>query len=225
MVPTPRMWIVLVVFFVLATASCTPSNGSDSTGSAVTVLDGQGSETTQLQPVTTSLVYDFESIDIDDFYRWAEVPSEWGAFLEEAETNCTTTVVALSTMAGVLTAQLDKTLIVVKAGIDGEVPVGDVVEAMARFESALSLGAATAQRLSGRTSIENAHAYTVLLGETLNSLLLQAQGLGFAVVDAETNTIRTEAIAERIPRVEAAGELVSDLVYRPPEWECPHLRP
>jgi hypothetical protein len=225
MVLAPRRQAVLVVFFLLTTASCTASNGSDSTGSSVTVLDGQGSETTALQFVPTSLVYDFEGIDIDDFYRWAEVPSEWDAFLAVAETNCRTTVVALSTMAGVLTAQLDKTLIVVKAGVNGEVPAGNVVEAMARFESVLSVGAKSADYLSQRASIENAHAYTVLLGEAFAVLQPQVRGLGFAVVDAETNTLWAESIAERILRVEAAGELVSDLVYRPPEWECLQLRP
>ena len=181
--------------------------------------------TTALQPVTTSTVYDLNSISIDNLYSWAESESEWNVFLREAEANCKTTVISLSTMAGVLTIELDSTIAAATTGISGELPVADMVETMEKYETAVGVGAASADRLSGRLSIENAHAYTMLVTVALNDLLREVRGLRYTAVDPGTDTIRIDSIAERVPRVEEAGEAVAELVYRPPEWECPHLRP
>jgi hypothetical protein len=178
-----------------------------------------------LQPVTTSTVYDFESISIDDFYLWAESQSKWNVLLREAEANCKTTVIALSTMTEILTIDLDNTIAAAISGMNGELPVADMVETMEAYETAVGVGAASAGFLTSRLSIENAHAYTMLVQAALSDLLGEVTGLRSTAVDPGTDTIRVDSIAKRIPRVEEAGEAVAKLVHRPPEWECPHLRP
>ncbi|MFV1999191.1 MAG: hypothetical protein ACC654_02385 [Acidimicrobiia bacterium] len=225
MTSTWRTPIVLLLALSFVTAACTSSNDSQATGESIAAPAPETSTLTGLRPVTTSTVYDLENIDFDDFYLWAERPSEWDAFLEEAGANCETTVVSLSTMAGTLTTQLDKTLAMVEAGVNGEVPVEDVVEALERYASAVEIGSISAKRLSQQKSIENAHAYAMLVRKALRKLLEKVQGLGFTAVDSETGSIRTEAIDKWLPRVVEAGESLAELVYRPPEWECPYLRP
>lgn len=205
--------------------TCSPNEDSDAADNSLVLPDVEASTTTALPLVTTSSVYDFASIDIDAFYIWTESPSEWYAFLDEAGMNCETTVIALSRMAEVLTTELGDTIAATAAGISGELAVGDMVEAMESYETAVEVGALSAKRLSGRLSIENAHAYTTLVKAALVDLHREVIGLRSTAVDIETNTIRTDSLAGRVPRVEEAGEAVAELVYRPPVWECPMLRP
>jgi hypothetical protein len=225
MASTRRTLIVLIVSLSVVMAACTGSDGSEAEDDSVAVPEIQALATTVLQPVTTSTVYDLKSISIDDFYLWAESEGDWDAFLDEAGANCETTVVSLSTMADVLTTQLEETLAMVAAGVDAEVPVEDGFEAVEEYESAVLIGSISAKRLSQQKSIENAHAYTMLVQAALSDLLSEVTGLRSTAVDIETNTIRSDSIAKRVPRVEEAGEAVAKLVYRPPVWECPALRP
>jgi hypothetical protein len=223
MASTRRTLIVLIVSLSVVMAACTGSDGSGAVDDSVTVPETL--TTTALQPVTTSTVYDFESISIDDFYSWAENQSEWNVFLGEAEANCETTVMSLSAIAEILTIELDSTIAAATSGMSGELPVANMVETMEKYETAVEVGAASAETLSGRLSIENAHAYTMLVTVALNDLHREVTGLRSTAVDLGTDTIRIDSIAKRVPRVEEAGEAVAELVYRPPEWECPHLRP
>jgi hypothetical protein len=225
MASTRRTLIVLIVSLSVVMAACTGSDGSEAEDDSVAVPEIQALATTVLQPVTTSTVYDLKSISIDDFYLWAESEGDWDAFLDEAGANCETTVVSLSTMADVLTTQLEETLAMVAAGVDAEVPVEDGFEAVEEYESAVLIGSISAKRLSQQKSIENAHAYTMLVQAALSDLLSEVTGLRSTAVDIETNTIRSDSIAKRVPRVEEASEAVAKLVYRPPVWECPALRP
>lgn len=225
MASTRRTLIVLIVSLSVVMAACTGSDGSGAADDSGAVPEIQTLTTTALQPVTTSTVYDLESISIDDLYLWTESESDWDAFLDEAGENCETTVVSLSTMAGVLVTQLEETLAVVAAGMNAEVPVEDVFDAMEEYEAAVLIGSTSAKRLSQQKSIENAHAYVMLVRKAFGDLLVRVQGLGSTAVDSKTNTIRTDSIAKRVPRVEEAGEAVAKLVYRPPVWECPVLRP